>query len=72
VVYDALAGSTHLLDPVAAAVLDCLWGGDRSSEAVAAAVRCEFPEDNAEDVLDATHAALAKLRAIHLVRSAEE
>lgn len=72
VVYNALAGSTHLLDPVAAAVLDCLWAGDRSGEAVATAVRCEFPEDIAEDVLEATHAALAKLRDIGLVRSAEE
>ena len=69
VVYDALSGSTHLLDPIAAAVLDCLWIRDRSTAAVAAAVRSEISEDNAEDVLEAVGVALAKLRDIGLVRS---
>lgn len=71
VVYDPLPGSTHLLDPVASAVFDCLIGHDRSARDIAIALTGEFEADAEEDVLEAVQAALARLRAADLIRSAD-
>ena len=71
VVYDPLPGSTHLLDPVASAVFDSLIGHDRSARDIATALAGEFEADAEEDVLEAVQAALARLRAADLIRSAD-
>ena len=72
VVYDPRSGNTHLLDPVATAVLQHLNVSDRSAAAIAECLLTEFEADSEEDVLAAVHAALAKLQEIGLVQSAEE
>jgi PqqD family protein of HPr-rel-A system len=72
VVYDPLSGNTHLIDPVAAAVLDHLARSSGSVTALAGLLLGEFDADCEADVLAAVHAALAKLRDIGLVRSTTE
>lgn len=72
VVYDPPSGDTHLLDPVAAAILDRLRTSDASATAIAESLLAEFNADSEEDVLAAVQAALAKLRDIGLVQSTEE
>ena len=72
VVYDPFSGSTHLLDPVAAAVLHTLSAGDGSVTSITQSLLAEFEADSEEDVLASVHASLAKLQDIGLARSAEE
>jgi PqqD family protein of HPr-rel-A system len=72
VVYDPLAGSTHLLDPVAVAVLDALSVGCGSVTSITQSLLTEFEADSEADVLAAVQVALAKLRDIGLVQSSTE
>jgi PqqD family protein of HPr-rel-A system len=72
VVYDPLSGGTHLLDPVAAAVLDYLSASDGSAAAIARALMADFDASCEEDVLAAVTSTLAKLRDIDLVQTAAQ
>ncbi len=72
VVYDPLSGNTHLLDPVAAAVLDHLGDSEATATAIAEPLLAEFGAESEEDVLAVVRAALARLRDIGLVRSIDE
>jgi PqqD family protein of HPr-rel-A system len=72
VVYEPLSGNTHLLDPVAAAVLDHLGASDATATAIAESLLAEFGAESGDDVLAAVRAALARLRDIGLVRSTDE
>jgi PqqD family protein of HPr-rel-A system len=70
VVYDSLPGSTHLLDPVASAVFDCLVDRDGSAREIARSLAADFGADAEEDVLVAVQGALAKLRHADLIQPA--
>jgi PqqD family protein of HPr-rel-A system len=70
VVYDPLPGSTHLLDPVASAVFDCLLDRGASAQGIAKLLAPDFDADAEEDVLEAVLGALAKLRAADLIHPA--
>lgn len=72
VVYDPMAGSTHLLDRLCAAVLEYLDERDGPASAIARSLRAEFEADSEEDVLAAVRGTLAKLHDIHLVQSAAQ
>ena len=67
-----MKSSTHLLDPVAAAVLNHLSASDAPAMAIAESLLAEFNASSEEDVLAAVRAALARLRDIGLVRSTDE
>jgi PqqD family protein of HPr-rel-A system len=69
-VYDPFPGSTHLLDPVSSAVLDCLITADSSAREIARTLVADFGTEAEQDVLEAVQAALARLREADLIRSA--
>lgn len=71
VVYDPVSGSTHYLDSVAAAVLDRLSARPASAASVSRSLLAEFNADCEADMLAAVQDALAKLRQMDLIQSAD-
>lgn len=69
VVYDPLPGSTHRLDPIASAVLDCLIERDASALEISRSLAGDFGADAEEEVLEAVLLALAKLHHAGLIQT---
>jgi PqqD family protein of HPr-rel-A system len=71
VIYDPVAGSTHYLDSISAAVLGSLSTEPASAESIARSLLADFNADSVADVLAAVQAALAKLRQMGLIQPAD-
>ncbi len=71
VVYDPVSGSTHYLDPVAAAVVGRLSASPASAASVSRSLLSEFDAGGEADLLAAVQDALAKLRQMDLIEPAD-
>lgn len=67
VVYDALTGDTHLLEPLSTELLRRLEAGPKTSDELAAALAADFEFAPEDDVPALTAGALAKLRELGMV-----
>lgn len=70
VIYDAVSGNTHYLEPVSATILRHLSAKPASAASICRSLRSEFDADSEADFLAAVQEVLAKLRQMDLIQPA--
>jgi PqqD family protein of HPr-rel-A system len=68
VIYDVIAGTTHFIDSVAAAVLGCLSAQPVAAASIARSLLPQFEPESEADLLAAVRESLAKLQQMGLIQ----